>query len=499
MRSGIRTSCTLPVRKHLGKHVMAATLLMTTAMSLSPVVAKSVTASSSEGVSLTVYNQNFGLVKDVRKVQLTSGINFLRFEDVAAAIDPTTVNFVSLTAPNSVVVREQNYQYDIMDPTTILSKSVGKTVTFRKFLDGGGEREVSGVLLNPPQVSVSDTDGNVSTRSVGMVLKTGNGVVLNPSGQAELAELPSGLVPKPSLIWKLESTQAGEQKAEISYQTGGINWRSDYVAVANSDDTQADLTSWVTIDNKSGTGYSNAALKLLAGDVHRVQPPVMHMRRGFAAGGVAAMAPQFTEKSFAEYHLYTMAGKTNINNNETKQLSLFNVSNVPTKKLFIYEPEHVGGFHPQGNDPKKVNVKIEVANTEKNNLGMALPKGKVRVYKRDDDGALQFIGEDMIDHTPREEKIRLYIGDAFDLVGERRQMNFLQPSQRIQRITYEISLRNHKDSDATITSVEHAYGQWKILSSSHKYEKKDSRTFEFPVKVPAHAEVKINYEIEIKS
>lgn len=499
MNFGIRRRNVMPLRKQLGKNLIAATLLIATAAGGLPVVAKSVTASSSEGVSLTVYNQNFGLVKDIRKVNLTNGINYLRFEDVAAAIDPTTVSFVSLTAPNSVAVREQNYQYDIMDPTTILSKSVGKTVTFRRFLDGGGEREVTGILLNPPQVSVSDTDGNVSTRSVGMVLKTGNGVVLNPSGQAELAELPSGLVPKPSLIWKLESTQAGEQKAEISYQTGGINWRCDYVAVANADDTQADLTSWVTLDNKSGTGYNNAALKLLAGDVHRVQPPMMMAKRGMAFGGVAAMAPQFSEKAFAEYHLYTMAGKTNINNNETKQLSLFNVSNVPTKKLFIYEPEHAGGFYPQGNDPRKVNVKIEVSNTEKNNLGMALPKGKVRVYKRDDDGALQFIGEDMIDHTPRDEKIRLYIGDAFDLVGERRQMNFLQPSPRVQKASYEISLRNHKDSDVTITSVEHSYGQWKILSSSHKYEKKDSHTFEFPVKVPARGEVKINYEIEIRS
>jgi Uncharacterized conserved protein len=343
----------MALRKNLGRNLIAATLLIATATSGLPVVAKSVTASSSEGISLTVYNQNFGLIKDIRKVTLTNGINYLRFEDVAAAIDPTTVSFVSLTAPNSVAVREQNYQYDIMDPTTILSKSVGKTVTFRRFLDGGGEREVTGVLLNPPQVSVSDTDGNVSTRSVGMVLKTGNGVVLNPSGQAELAELPSGLVPKPSLIWKLESTQAGEQKAEISYQTSGINWRSDYVAIANADDTQADLTSWVTIDNKSGTGYNNAALKLLAGDVHRVQPPMMmQMKRGFA-GGVAAMAPQFTEKAFAEYHLYTMAGKTNINNNETKQLSLFNVSNVPTKNCLFMNPSMSGDIIRKEMIPKK--------------------------------------------------------------------------------------------------------------------------------------------------
>ncbi len=460
-----------------------------------------VSSSSSKGIALTVYNQNLGLVKDTRAVTLKGGINYIRFSDVASAIDPTTVNFLSLTAPNAVAVREQNYQYDIMSPESILNKSVGKQVTFRQFLSGGQERSVTGTLLNSPQVTIVDTNGNASQRSQGLVLETSSGVVLRPYGQAELMELPAGLVSSPSLLWKLETDKPGEHKTEISYQTAGLNWHCDYVAISDDDDTTADITSWVTLDNRSGAGYKNASLKLMAGDVHKVQPSMP--RRRFEAGGIAPaspIAPLFSEKSFAEYHLYTLAGTTTVNNNETKQLSLFNAARVPCSKLFIFESEQGGYYRPyQGPSSKKVNVKIEIANTEKNNMGMALPKGKVRVYKRDHDGALQFIGEDLIDHTPRDEKIRLYIGDAFDVVGERKRINYQRPGTHIERSTYEIGLRNHKDSKVVVTAVEHSYGDWKILSSNFKSIKKDARTFEFPVEVPARGEAKITYEIEIRS
>lgn len=461
-----------------------------------------VTSSNSKDIALTVYNQNFGLVKDVREVNLSKGINFLRFEDVAAAIDPTTVNFMSLTAPNTVVVREQNHQYDLLDPTSILAKSVGKEITFRNY-SGGVAKELRGILLNSPQVTVVDTNGNPSVRHQGLVVKTDRGVVLTPAGEMELTQLPEGLVAKPSLLWKLEASQSGKHDTEISYQTKGLSWRADYVAVCNGDDTKVDVTSWVTLDNKSGATYNNASLKLLAGDVHKVAEPAyasMAMEEG-AVDFAIAPPPQFSEKSFAEYHLYTMAGKTDINDNETKQLSLFNAGDVPTKKLYIYEPVQgaipYGGWMPQ-RAPDKVNVKLEIVNSEKNNMGMALPKGKARVYKKDHDGALQFIGEDLLDHTPRDEKFRLYIGDAFDLVGERKQTSYTRPSDREERSSYEVSLRNHKDTKVTITAVEHSHGQWKIRESSHPYVKKDSTTFEFTVDVPARGEVKITYEIEVR-
>ncbi|MBI4533326.1 MAG: hypothetical protein HY711_05200, partial [Candidatus Melainabacteria bacterium] len=364
--------------------------------------AQQVTASDSQGINLTIYNQDFGLVKDIRTVDLKDGVNYLRFEDVSAMIDPTSVNFTSLTAPNAVTVREQNYQYDLMDPTTILSKSVGKTIKCKQVLANGQVEELTGILLNQPVATVSDTQGNVLTRHQGLVLKTTNGIVLNPSGEIHLQELPTGLVSKPSLWWKLESNKAGKHQTEITYQTGGLNWRCDYVVVSNVDDTSADLTSWVTIDNKSGATYKSASLKLLAGDVHKIEPRVLYRAKA-ELRAAESMAPQFKEQAFAEYHLYTLQGKTDVNQNETKQLSLFSVNSVPTKKLFIFEPAAgefgYGIWHRE--DSQKIQVKLEIQNTEANHLGLPMPKGKIRVYKRDQDNALQFVGEDMIDHTPR--------------------------------------------------------------------------------------------------
>ncbi|HNG76518.1 MAG TPA: DUF4139 domain-containing protein [Candidatus Obscuribacter sp.] len=476
---------------------IAAILALSSALALSAkVLAQEVSAS--KDVAITVYNQNFGLVKDTREINLKGGINFLRFEDVAAAIDPTTVSFTSLTAPNSVAVREQNYQFDLMDESTILARSLGKTVKFRQYLSGGAVREITGTLLSSPSVTVADSNGNISQRGQSIVVKTGSGIIVGASGELEIAELPEGLVAKPSLLWKLECDKAGAHNTEISYQTQGMNWKCDYVAVANADDSSCDLTSWVTIDNKSGATYKNAALKLMAGDVHKVQQPsaAPMMERAMAMDAVAA-EPQFSEQSFAEYHLYSLKGRTDVRDNETKQLTLFNASAVPVKKLYVLESNnsYYGG---DGQQKQKVNVKLELANSKDNNLGMPLPKGKVRVYKKDQDGALQFVGEDEIDHTPKDEKVRVYIGDAFDIAAERVQTGQQQISERVQRQSYSISLRNHKKEAVTVTCVEHAWGDWKIVNSSMPYTRKDSHTFEFNVKVAPDTEEKLTYTIEIK-
>lgn len=458
--------------------------------------------SASKDVSITIYNQNFGLVRDNRDITLKDGINYVRFEDVAAGIDPTTVSFTSLTAPNAVAVREQNYQFDLMDMDTILARSVGKTVKFNQYLSGGAVREITGTLLSSPSVSVSDSNGNVSERRQATVVKTGSGIVVGAGGELEITELPAGLVSKPSLLWKLESEKAGVHNTEISYQTQGLNWKCDYVAVANADDSMLDLTSWVTLDNKSGATYKNAALKLMAGDVHKVQnadamAPQMEMAY---AKSSAAAEPQFAEQSFAEYHLYSLKGKTDVRDNETKQLTLFNASAVPVKKLYIFDSN--GGVQPYygggGDQSKKINVKLELANTQANNLGMPMPKGKVRVYKKDNDGALQFVGEDLIDHTAKDEKIRVYLGDAFDIVGERVQTGQQQVNDRVQRLSYSISIRNHKKEAVTVTSVEHTWGDWKILNSSLPYTKKDAHSFEFAIKVAPNSEEKVTYTVEVR-
>jgi hypothetical protein len=457
--------------------------------------------SPSKGISLTIYNQNFGLVRDSRQMDLKNGINHVSCQDVAAKIDPTSVSFTSLTAPNQVVVREQNYKYDLIDPNTILNKSIGKPAKFKQYVAGGGAVELNGILLNGPNATIGTPDGGNSEVSQGLVLKTANGIILNPQGQVELSELPAGLVSTPSLDWKLETDKAGTHDIEIAYQTADINWKCDYVAIANQDDTKCDITSWVTLDNKSGGTYKNSALKLIAGDVHKVREaqPMMEMAMDAAAPS-APPPPQFSEQSFAEYHLYTLAGKTDINNNETKQLSLFNAAAVPVKKLFVLESGDARMYDGDGGDgdKRKVQVKLEMQNSADNHLGMPMPKGKVRVYKKDSDGALQFVGEDQIDHTPRDEKIRIYLGDAFDVVGERRQTNTEQPSNRVQRLSYEISVRNHKKEAVRVQVIEHAYGNWKLIAQSHPSTKKDSHTFEFPIDVPANGEVKVTYTVEMK-
>jgi len=456
-------------------------------------------STNSKHTSITIYNQNFGLVRDVREIILKNGINHLSFDDVAAGIDPTSVSFIDLTAPNAVTVREQNYRYDQMDLNTILTRSVGKDVKFRQLLPGGAEHIVEGRLLSPPTATVADSDGNISEQAQAIVVKTAGGIVIAPDGQLELAELPKGLVAKPTLVWKLDCNNPGAQKAEISYQTKGLNWKCDYVAVDNADDTTVDITSWVTLDNKSGATYNDAALKLMAGDVHVVRETRFFEEgmKSLVADALAAKEPQFTEESFAEYHLYSLAGRTDLRDNETKQMTLFAASEVPVKKLYIFAPAGPTSEQGGGAD-SKVKVKLELDNSKKNNMGMALPKGTVRVYKRDSDTALEFIGEDLIDHTPKDEKVRLEIGNAFDLVGTFRQISVSQVSNKTQRATYEVSLRNHKDVPVTITFVGHAYGDWKIIDSFTKPTKKDSTTVEFDVPVAKDGESLVTYTVETR-
>ena len=429
------------------------------------------TASKPSNVQLTIYNQNFALVKEERDMTLDNGLNIISIQDVAATIEPSSVAFKSLTDPDSVVVREQNYQYDLVNSRTILDKSVGKRIKVRRVLDSGNVQEVEGTLL--------------STADNGLVIQTDKGIILNPGGEIEVMELPQGLVSRPTLMWNLETDKPGAHRTEVSYLANQITWSADYVAVVDALDKHVDITGWVTLDNKSGTTYENASLNLMAGDVHRVQQREDMAMYG-PAGPMASRkaAPQFEEKSFFEYHLYTLQGKTTVKNKETKQLSLLTAANVPAKKVYVYDGAQ--------ND-KKVNVLMEVVNSKDNNLGMPLPKGKVRVYKQESDANQHFIGEDMIDHTPKDEKVRLYLGDAFDIVGERKQTNERVISDRERESSFEISIRNHKDTPVTVVIVERLWGDWKVTQSSHTYNKKDANTLEIPVEIPKDGAVTVTY------
>jgi hypothetical protein len=450
---------------------------------------------ATRGVSLTVYNGNFAVVREERRIPLRSGRNLVRYEGVAQQIDPTSVSIRSLTAPGAVGVREQNYQFDLVSPAALLERSVGKTVRYTSTGPDGVRRVlVEGTLLSPPS-------------SGGAVVRTADGrIVLNPEGTVEVADLTGGLVSRPSLLWTLDVTQAGEHDAQVSYITGGINWKADYVAVVREDETRVDLTGWVTLDNRSGATYRDARLQLMAGDVRRVQEvSVADRLQGRIYGAEVSPpppAPAFAQEAFFEYHLYTLDGTTTVANNETKQMSLLSAADVGVTRRLVFDVAAPwwsqrarmpgAGTSTTGD---KLGIVLEVRNSRENRMGMPLPRGKVRVYKGDRTGNLQFIGEDLVDHTPRDETVRLYIGDAFDVVGERKVMDTRQLSERVQEQTVQVAIRNHKDGPAQVAVVEHPQGDWEILRSSHRSEKKDATTIEFPLAVPAGGEVVVTYTV----
>jgi hypothetical protein len=322
------------------------------------------------------------------------------------------------------------------------------------------------------------------------VLQGEDGVSLVARGQlrnVEMGSLPGGLVVRPTLVWNVLSDREGEERAEISYLTNQINWHAEYVAVVNASDTRLEMDGWVSLDNRSGASYENAKLKLVAGDVRRVQPPPVAYRLAedqMARAG--APAPEFEERGFFEYHIYVLDTPATVADRETKQLALFPSAEAGVKKILTYDGRR---------DPTKVAVQLEFENSRDNGLGMALPAGTVRVFKEDDDGALEFAGEDRIDHTPRDETVRLTVGNSFDVVGERTRTDYRKVGNRAQDETFEIQIRNHKDEPVQVTVVEHLSGDWKILSAEPEYEKKDSHTVEFPLTVPADGEVTVTYSV----
>ncbi len=444
----------------------------------------------SAGVDLTVYNQNIALVKDKRVLALKSGANEVRFTDVASQIDPTSVQFTSLTDPNGTRVLEQNYAYDIVGAKKILEKYLDQNVSL---VTEDGTKYSGKLLSGADDIILQGEDGQVTTVKLARVR------------DLKFPNLPGGLITKPTLIWLVNASKEGNHETQVTYLTNGINWKANYVAVVNDKDTAMNLNGWVTIDNQSGATYEDAKLKLVAGDVRRVTP-VPAARDGYVAPTAAAKAEaQFVQQDIFEYKLYTLQRATTIRNRETKQIEFTSAANVPISKLFVYDGARGLRFYGyQITDPSygktsntKVAVMIEFKNSEANRLGIPLPKGTIRVYKADADGGNQFIGEDNIDHTAKDEMVRLNIGNAFDVVGERKQTNFAKLSDRVIEETYEIKLRNHKKEAVEVRVVEHLFrwSNWQVLKSSQDYSKLDSQTIEFRVSVPPDGEKVVNYTV----
>jgi hypothetical protein len=426
-------------------------------------------AVAARDVRVTVYNSNIGVVRDVREANLERGMNEVLMTDVAAQIDPTSVR-VEIDGEGEIAVHEQNFEYDLVNPDKLLQKYLEE------------------------RLNITTEDGNVYDGTLigfdggNLVLdQEAGGVALVSRDKVKDVVLPpgrKGLVVKPTLVWRVEASRPTSANVEVAYITDGLNWHAEYVATLGENEKTLGLASWVSVENQSGATYPDAKLKLIAGDIHRAQkkvgaPMVMYdMAR-------AEAAPRLEEKAFFEYHMYTLEGTTTIKEKEVKQIQLFPESVVPAVKQYNFDAAEGEG----------VRVVMKFDNTEKAGLGIPLPAGKVRVFKADVDGSLEFLGEDQIDHTPRDEEVKLYVGDAFDVVVTREQKNYTRVSDHVSVETYEIAISNHKDEDLTVTVTEHIYGEWKITSTTHDYKKTKADTAEFAVPVGANAKTVLTYTV----
>jgi hypothetical protein len=429
-------------------------------------------AAAESTIHVTVYNNDLALVKETRQVELARGVGEFSFVGVPTRIDPTSVRLTG-RGDGELAVLEQNYRYDLVSREKLLERYLDQ----RARVVTKHDKVHEGVLKTAFGSLVLDTDD-------GVVLLTGDEIA-----DITLPEIPEGLITRPTLVWTLENGGRTSRELEIAYLTGGMSWHTEYVAAVDAKDERMNLTGWVSIENNSGARYENAHLKVVAGDVNRVTPQ-MDMVRGAKTRMMAVPEMDFQEREFFEYHIYDLERPVTVADREVKQIQLFPDRVVPLEKVYVYEPQRGGD---------KVQVKLEFLNTKENGLGIPLPAGTFRVYREDADKALEFAGEDRIDHTPRDEKISVIMGNAFDLVGERIEKSSRKISTRVHETTVEIKLRNRKEHDAVHIIVrEHPGGFWKVIDSSHPWEQPKASDLEFDIPVKAGEEVVLTYTVRIE-
>jgi len=443
------------------------------------------TLEDQKDVAVTIYNNNRALVRDRRTITLGEGEIALRFMDVAQQIQPETVSLKSLTHPDQLGILEQNYEYDLMSPQKMLEKYVGKNVRLINQNNDLNFIEVEAKLLSLNEGPVYEINGEI---------------YLGHPGNVVLPDIPNDLIAKPTLVWLLQNG-AAEQELEATYLTGGMSWKADYVLNVNEDTTKMNLDGWVTLNNQSGATYTDAQLKLVAGEVNIVQPEYnMMAKAGRAPMAEMAMADSMMqEESFAEYHLYTLPRRTTIKQNASKQVSLLNAADIAVTKIYEYRGDL--SFYSQQMGylkDQRVDVFLSFQNKEDNGLGIPLPGGIMRVYQQDKGGSPQFAGEDRLKHTPKNEEVKLKMGQAFDVVAERTQKDFKITGSSLYECEFEILIRNHKEEDIVVDVVEPMPSDWKILTSSMEYEKKDAQSAIFHVPVKKDEEAKITYRVQVR-
>ena len=455
------------------------------------------TLKDQKALAVTIYNENLALVKDLRELRLPKGEARLAFQEVSAQIRPETALLRNLTAPHDFWVAEQNFDFDLLTPQKLLDKYVGEKVTVVRSVpnaEGAGAKEVR------EEATVLATNG-------GTVLQFADRIETSAPGRIIFPKVPGNLRARPTLVISLNSGVDKAQQLELSYLTGGLSWRADYVANLAADEKTLDLSGWVTLTNQSGAAYPNAKLQLVAGDVNRAREP----RRDMVAGAVMsemrmkAAAPKMAEESLFEYHLYTLDRPTTLAVNQTKQVALLSASAVPVRKEYLLQGQnhYYSGSYGDLGEKQKVGVFVEFDNRESSRLGMPLPKGVIRVYKRDSEGHAQFVGEDNVDHTPKNELVRLKLGDAFDVTARRKQTDFKSLGRQgkfgyVYESAFEVELKNAKKEAVTVSLLEPMPGDWEVLQSSHPYTKEASGAARFKVAVPAEGSAVLMYRVRVK-
>ncbi len=477
-----------------------ATLLLVVSITLpSASSALPVAQADSKLVQLTVYNQDLALVSETRAVPLEIGLNEVVYSDVAAQIDPTSVSFRSLTDPDGTAVLEQNFEYDLVGSAKLLQKYIDQVITVQT----QDSQTYSGVLLNATDnVILQDEEGAVTMLSQDQIRNI------------NFPALPEGLLTRPSLVWLIDAQQAGQHDTAVTYLTNGIGWRADYVLLLNEDSTAFDLNGWVTLDNRSGASYEDAMLKLVAGDINKVEEP-QYARDMMMAEAMAAPAPAVEQREFFEYHLYQVTRPVTVKDNQTKQIEFVTGQDVPVTKFYVYDgaagysgygwgPVTDSGYGAQtGNS--NVTVMVEFRTDEASNLETQLPAGRVRLYQEDVDGNALLVGEDQIDHTPKNETVRLTVGNAFDIKGERVQTSYRPLGDSGAEESFRITLRNHKDEPVEVRVVENLYRwtEWNMLAETLdgkpvEHSQLSSQQVEWRVPVPAGGEAVLEYTVQYR-